>query len=443
VTTTGATRATTLQRVAQTLKAAQVHALSNQLLVSSVQQLHELIEGLDGAPLTLLWAADAMFVNSALVTPGPGLTQTLEALTRLFERLGVHELRFDAEVTHEQLLAFIAAFQKHWHSTSPHAIVDEPGPVRFRKLGEDELEAAAVGALDRRQRLLQSYARLAVLAKVVVDHVSRRQRFQLGVVRRAVQRLVEVSIGSEALLAGLTRFPNLQGDLHFHLTATAAFSLLMGRRLGLPRRALVDLALVALLHDLARLELASADLELRKAASLEQPGRSLLAVASLSEARDALLAAAIAFESGLPANGDDSLLRPGAAARLVAVPSLFSRLTTPLPPRKALAADQALRLLRRRAGASLDADTVALFICTVGLFPVGTTVRLSTGELALVLEVPKDPANGARPVVKVFRDAAGGPADAVVDLATDPMRGAVLESVDAAEAANPVPFLLA
>ena len=288
-------RVVLLQRVAQTLKAAQVHALSNQLLQTSVQQLHELLQGLDGEPLTLLWASDAVFVNRALLVPGSSLAQPLEALARLFERLGVHELRFDAEVTHEQLLAFIATFQKHWHSQSPRAIVDEPGPVRFREVGKDELEAVAVGTMDRRQSLLQSYARLTTLAKVVVDHVSARQRFQLGVVRRAVQQLAESSTGAEALLAGLTRFPNLQGALHFHLTATATFSLLMGRRLGLPRGALVDLSLVALLHDLARLELASADLELRKEASLQQPARSLLAVASLSDARDALLAASVAF----------------------------------------------------------------------------------------------------------------------------------------------------
>lgn len=440
------TRAVILQRVAQVLKAAQVHALTNQLLRTGVQQLHEVVRSLEGEqPLTILWASDAMFVNRALITQGPGVAHTIEAFKKLFERLKVHELSFDPHVTEEQLFDFLGVFQKHWHSQTPEAVVHEPGPIRFRALGKEEIGALGVGTIDKRQNVLRNYARLAMLTKVVVDHVTARQPFKLGLLRRAVQQLAEASTGADALLAGLTRFPNLQGELHFHLVATSALTLLMGRRLELPRGPLVDLAEAALLHDLARLDLAraGADIEARRHTSLQLPARSMLAVTSLAFTRDAMLSASCAFESGLPANAGDPLFRPGAAARLIAVPSFYSRLTTPQPPRKAFAPDQALHMLRRRAGGAFDADVVSLFIATVGLYPVGSTVRLSSGELAVVLEVPKDPANGARPVVKVFRNAAGAPLDAVVDLATDPTRRAVVEAVELVEAANPMPFLLA
>lgn len=440
------TRPVVMQRVAQVIKAAQVHALTNQLLRTGVQQLHEVIRSLEGEqPLTILWASDAMFVNRALVTQGPGVAHTIEAFKKLFERLKVHELTFDPQVTEDDIMAFLGVFQRHWHSQTPEAVVNEAGPIRFRALGKEEIGALGAGTIDRRQNVLRSYARLAMLTKVVVDHVTARQPFKLGLLRRAVQQLAEASTGADALLAGLTRFPNLQGDLHFHLVATSALTLLMGRRLELARGPLVDLAQAALLHDLARLDIAraGADVEQRRATSLQLPTRSMLSVTSLAFTRDAMLSATCAFESALPANAGDPLFRPGVAARLIAVPSFYSRLTTPQPPRKAFAPDQVLHMLRRRAGTSFDPDVVSLFIATVGLFPVGSTVRLSSGELAVVMQVPTDPANAARPVVKVFRNAAGAPVDAVVDLATDPGRRAVLEAVELVEAANPMPFLLA
>lgn len=134
------TRPVIMQRVAQVLKAAQVHALSNQLLRTGVQQLHEVIQSLEGEqPLTILWASDAMFVNRALVTQGQGVAHTIEAFKKLFERLKVHELTFDPHVTEEQLFAFLATFQKDWHSQTPEAVVNEAGPIRFRALGKEEI----------------------------------------------------------------------------------------------------------------------------------------------------------------------------------------------------------------------------------------------------------------------------------------------------------------
>jgi len=66
---------------------------------------------------------------------------------------------------------------------------------------------------------------------------------------------------------------------------------------------------------------------------------------------------------------------------------------------------------------------VRLFVQTIGLFPVGTTVRLTTGQLAIVLEVPKDAVNFGRPVVKSSRTTRA--VDYTLDLANDPSGAAI------------------
>ncbi len=106
--------------------------------------------------------------------------------------------------------------------------------------------------------------------------------------------------------------------------------------------------------------------------------------------------------------------------------------------------DQALRLLVNQAGTRFDSRLVQLFASIMGLYPVGTTVKLNTGELALVVEVSGQPAAFARPRVKVFRNAQGGPVDYAVDLAQPGEKRAIVQSVDPAEVQLNVPqFLLA
>jgi len=438
-------RLVVMQRVAQVLKAAQVHALTNQLLRTGVAQLHEAIAAQqNNEPVKLLWVSGAMFVNGGLVNQGPGVAHTIETIKKLFERLKVHEVSFDATATEADLFAFLEVFQRHWQSPTPEAVAHEVGVIRFRALGKKEVDALAAGTIDHRQNLLRSYARLAMLTKVVVDHAKERQPFKVSTLRRAIQQLADASSGTEALLSGLTRFPNLQGDLHFHLVTTAALTLLMGRKLELGKVALVDLVQAALLHDLARFDFTElgADVAARSLLSAELPARSMLNVAALGHNREGLVAAANAFEVSLSVDAPNPLLRPGATARLVAVPAYFSRLTSPQPPRKAFAPDQALMMIRRRAGTVFDEDVVKLFISTVGLYPVGSTVRLSSGELAVVLQGPSNPADGARPVVKIVQGPSGA-MDAVVDLSTDPARRMVLEALAPVESVNPMPLLLA
>jgi hypothetical protein len=43
----------------------------------------------------------------------------------------------------------------------------------------------------------------------------------------------------------------------------------------------------------------------------------------------------------------------------------------------------------------------------VGVYPVGSTVRLSDGNLGVVVQAPKDPTRRSQPVVRVLQGAGG------------------------------------
>jgi hypothetical protein len=123
----------------------------------------------------------------------------------------------------------------------------------------------------------------------------------------------------------------------------------------------------------------------------------------------------------------------GIAGRLIAVPCAFDLLTYPAPPHPGLPADQALRLITKRAGSRFDPRAVRLFTAVAGFYPVGTLVRLSGGQLGVVMDVPADPALAAKPRVRVIQGQRRTKADYVVDLGDPGQRLSIVSSLDTAE----------
>ncbi|HMC36722.1 MAG TPA: hypothetical protein VKK30_02515, partial [Actinomycetota bacterium] len=70
---------------------------------------------------------------------------------------------------------------------------------------------------------------------------------------------------------------------------------------------------------------------------------------------------------------------------------------------------QALNVIQAAAGRGYDPRVVRVFVRTLGLFPIGSLVRLTTGETGVV--VRNHDRLLARPVVRLILDAAGDPAE--------------------------------
>jgi hypothetical protein len=169
------------------------------------------------------------------------------------------------------------------------------------------------------------------------------------------------------------------------------------------------------------------------------PLRTLLRLTQASLGSDALERLAATYEVTVRAQQGQT-----AFGHLIAVPCVFDRLTRPRPPRKALLPDHALRVLYNQVNLRFDERIVRLFAAMMGLYPVGSTVKLTSGELALVVQVSGEPAAFAKPRVKIFRTAQGAPADVLVDLMAPGEKRGIVSSVDPSEIQLNVPqFLLA
>lgn len=93
-------------------------------------------------------------------------------------------------------------------------------------------------------------------------------------------------------------------------------------------------------------------------------------------------------------------------ARLLAAVDVLCAVLAPRPHRGNLGGSAAMELCVRMAGeGALDGDAVRALLRAVGLYPLGSLVWLSTGELARVIATNGD--QFERPVVAVVRTSSG------------------------------------
>jgi HD-GYP domain-containing protein (c-di-GMP phosphodiesterase class II) len=98
----------------------------------------------------------------------------------------------------------------------------------------------------------------------------------------------------------------------------------------------------------------------------------------------------------------DQISRPG---RMAAIVDVYDALTSNRVYHKGMEPSDALKKLLEWSGDHLDGELVQFFIRALGIYPVGSLVRLSNGKLAVVVEQQEDL---LKPIVRVVYDAVHG-----------------------------------
>jgi len=122
------------------------------------------------------------------------------------------------------------------------------------------------------------------------------------------------------------------------------------------------------------------------------------------------LAAIVAFEHHLRQDGagyPNGLTRAelNLATVLCGIADVYDAMRSKRSYQEAFPTDRILEVMRRNDGKQFDQDLVRRFISLIGVFPPATVVRLSTGEVAVVLE--NDGPEPDRPTVQVIMGSDG------------------------------------
>jgi hypothetical protein len=93
------------------------------------------------------------------------------------------------------------------------------------------------------------------------------------------------------------------------------------------------------------------------------------------------------------------------ASEIVRIADTYDALTTRRPYRRQLNPYDAIKLMAKSSGAEFHKDYFGAFLRILGNIPIGSVLKLNTGETVLVVDISES--NGQLPRVRVLKDASG------------------------------------
>lgn len=378
----------------------------------------------DVASLELL--ADGAYVNRSLVKLDTSLFDQSDYLYAIYSTLGVSAIAALDDTTAEDWLEMIAAFKR---CVGPGGDFQEFAKTSLENIRITAVEGvAARGGMNVtvRFRALRAYATTVITIHEVIEALRTGRKLRPMWVKRPIQEMVSTSLEASSLLLALAHLKRHKLSIAHHLTNSAVFAMCAARALGLPRRLVAQLAMEAALHDLGRAFVAEAEGASHSVSERRFALETVRKLVSAGFINDRMMARTVcahevrrwASRRAEPAGDAPYPFALAGRTRLVAVAHAYSLLTTQQRARPALLPDDALRVIVAEAGRRYDPVAVKLLVNALGVYPVGSTVQLSDGRLAIVVEAPRDAAGPTRPRVKIAREADGSIVDgAIVDLA--------------------------
>ncbi len=407
-----------------------------------------------------------IYFNKEPLRGGRKAFGTIQNLSKAMAGMGVAEMVFSGAVAVDDLKLFCnmlkeALPQEQEAVRSLQQQLEGNGlKARIWVMAEGETTGKAIiqkVEIDEEQYFPLAYAKTLVLLREYVKNLRNEElsRYFSQKLHRSLQEIVGLVPKYFNRWLSLAAIRGKDEYLFCHMQSTGLLSMLLGHKIGLSKVKMTDLGLSAMLHGLGRFRTAP---HLVDQANLDEEERSELgkhayrAMGALLEGRKItgkmLACATVGFQYDL-SSGYVPLRIPPANlhpySHIVRVCSKYVELTSDLEDRPALLPDQALKELIEAPEGTYDPMVLTAFANMVGLYPTGTCVTLSQGEVAVV--VHPNPEFPKRPLVAVVRGRDGSVVDGeYVDLADRDEAGHfqshITGSIDPAELGVSIPEYL-
>ncbi|HMN80320.1 MAG TPA: HD-GYP domain-containing protein [Burkholderiaceae bacterium] len=231
----------------------------------------------------------------------------------------------------------------------------------------------------------------------------------LDACRTVVSPMVESVLRNASALTTLIRLRNQDDYSYMHSLSVSVLMIVLGRELGYDSKQCLEVGLAGLLHDVGK-ALVPGDLlnkpdrlteqEFAEVKSHPRRGHRLLVDGGVTDA--AALDVCLHHHERPDGHGYPERLAGSALtqwARMGAICDVYDAVTSDRSYKKAWDPAYSLAQMASWKG-QFDRALLASFILGVGVYPIGSLVRLSSGKLAIVIE--SRPGLGRTPVVRVF-----------------------------------------
>lgn len=282
-------------------------------------------------------------------------------------------------------------------------------------------------------RAREVVAQASDLLDKLMGDIKLGQSFEVERVEEIVDDMVESIVRNPQALMWVARLREQDIAAYGHGLQVAVYLTSFGRHLGFPRAQLSSLAQVGLLLDVGKIRLPRAlldkqgrltDEEFETAKTHVDLGLSILGEAPGFDTE--ILRGIEQHHERMNGSGYPRALVGndiGVFGRMAGIVDCFAALTNHRPYASAVSSYEALRNLTAWGGEFFHEALVQQFVSSVGVFPVGSLIELSTGEVAVVVEHSKVRRLKPRVLVVTAPDKTPATFPTMVDLLYEPKMG--------------------
>lgn len=248
--------------------------------------------------------------------------------------------------------------------------------------------------------------------KGFVDDVRRGTDIDVRAAEPLVQNFIESVFRNESAAVTLFKLRGFDEYTYTHSINVSLLAVLLGKHLGLDKPVLLRLGLAGMYHDVGKAripeailnkpgKLSETEFNVMKSHPLE--GYKLLA--GKQDLDPEILRAVAEHHERHDGSGYPRALRGeaiGRFSRIISIVDVYDALTSRRVYKEPMAPSKALGLMYQWRDRDFPPQAIENFIRCVGVFPLGSFVRLSNGEYGIVASV--NPLAPTRPEVKVVFD---------------------------------------
>lgn len=289
--------------------------------------------------------------------------------------------------------------RRYWETVFPHRTLRTYPEVRPM---EEELSTA--------QKVFKD---LSVCVSEMMVQIEQKAVLEVKAVKDALNPMIDSVMRNPDACIWLARMKNRDSYTYKHSMSASVWAVALGRQLGLPRIDLSTLATGALLIDIGKLQLPP-DL-------LAKPGRLSrgefelikthvdLGIEMLKDSPEAtrvVLEMVATHHERHNGKGYPKKLKGTEIpifGRIAAIADCYDAMTSDRAYAPAVSPSFAVRKLYEWRNVDFQAELVEEFIQAIGIYPAGTLVELSTGEVGIVIAENRE--RRLRPKVLLLLDA--------------------------------------
>ena len=414
------------------INAVRIYKNNNQIVRTSVSSFQNMLNELTiSGDISLLLYRSRFHLGGEKLRYRRDMALVVYKMVEFFSKRGIGGVNFlksSRDVLPENIMTFTRLFNYSIRYENPLQWLEQ-------KLGEQDFSWIQIfprqdddatfdgeSLEDKRHEKAQKHYFLAIEAvKEVANKVSQGM---LGVRKsiRLAQNIVDLIHEDPALMIGLTTLKEYDDYIYAHSVNVALLATCLGRHIELSDLSLEHLTICGLFHDLGKIDLPK-EILLKNGSLTDGEWNMMKAHPVMSVRKILMLNAPPSLRSRIILGPFEHHLNPDMTGypqtlfmghlslmgKILHIADVYETLTAERGNRpRSFPPDEALKKMWGEAGKTFDTILLKRFIHMMGIYPIGSVVKLSDGNIGLVMDYPDETERTLPLVLCLVNDEKGG-----------------------------------